>query len=435
MDGNGRWAAQRHLPRVEGHRAGIAAVRETVETSARLGIPVITLYAFSVENWKRPRTEVERADGAAAALPALRARRRCSSTTSASASSGARDALAPEIQRELHDAEARTAAQHRHAVQHRAELRRPGRDRRRGRARALAARASQPDEIDEARFAGLLYTAGQPDPDLLIRTSGEMRVSNFLLWQIAYAEIWVTDTLWPDFRARHLLEAIVDYQKRERRYGGVGAAGESGPRRRGAQGGSRQPSVTRVLSALVLLPIVIGIVWVLPPVDRRSSSASSRCSPSSSTRRWRGSLSPGFPRAIAGVGTARHLHGGVGRRAARAACWRRRCWWPRRSAIGRGRADEDALRLVARDAVPARATSAMPLGTGRVAGTRIGGPLALLMPFLVDGRQRLRAVLRRPHVRPHARSRRRSARRRRSRARSAGSSSAPRSRRRSDACR
>ena len=86
---------------------------------------------------------------------------------------------------------------------------------------ARSPRASQPDELDEARFAGLLYTAGQPDPDLLIRTSGEMRVSNFLLWQIAYAEIWVTDTLWPDFRCRHLLEAIIDFQKRERRYGGI----------------------------------------------------------------------------------------------------------------------------------------------------------------------------------------------------------------------
>jgi undecaprenyl diphosphate synthase len=93
--------------------------------------------------------------------------------------------------------------------------------------RAALAAGIKPEEIDEARFAGLLYTAGQPDPDLLIRTSGEMRVSNFLLWQIAYAEIWVTDTLWPDFRARHLFEAIVDYQKRERRYGGVGAAAES----------------------------------------------------------------------------------------------------------------------------------------------------------------------------------------------------------------
>jgi undecaprenyl diphosphate synthase len=93
--------------------------------------------------------------------------------------------------------------------------------------RAALASGIKPDEIDEARFAGLLYTAGQPDPDLLIRTSGEMRVSNFLLWQIAYAEIWVTDTLWPDFRARHLFEAIIDFQKRERRYGGVGSTGET----------------------------------------------------------------------------------------------------------------------------------------------------------------------------------------------------------------
>ena len=106
---------------------------------------------------------------------------------------------------------------------------------------ALGGRHQARGEIDEARFAGLLYTAGQPDPDLLIRTSGEMRVSNFLLWQIAYAEIWVTDTLWPDFRARHLFEAIVDFQKRERRYGGVGSTGEQ-PWRREPRARSRAPA-------------------------------------------------------------------------------------------------------------------------------------------------------------------------------------------------
>jgi undecaprenyl diphosphate synthase len=138
---------------------------------------------------------------------------------------GRKEALSPEIQKELSDAERATAAHT--GMQFNIALNYGGRAEIVDAVRAALAAGIKPDEIDEARFAGLLYTAGQPDPDLLIRTSGEMRVSNFLLWQIAYAEIWVTDTLWPDFRARHLFEAIVDFQKRERRYGGVGSAGES----------------------------------------------------------------------------------------------------------------------------------------------------------------------------------------------------------------
>ena len=120
-------------------------------------------------------------------------------------------------------------------------------------AKRLLAAQIRPEELDEQRFAGFLYTAGQPDPDLLIRTSGEMRVSNFLLWQIAYAEIWVTDTLWPDFRKRDLLEAVLAYQKRDRRYGGI------------KQARGRRPLMTRVLSALALAALVVGVVWFLPP--------------------------------------------------------------------------------------------------------------------------------------------------------------------------
>ena len=220
MDGNGRWAAQRHLPRVEGHRAGIDSVRDVVETSARLGIDVLTLYAFSVENWKRPRAEVntlmmllkryirlelehaaqrnnirfQRHRPAGGAV----ARRAGTSSTSASAQTAANTGMLFNI-----------------ALNYggRAEIVDAAR-------RAIAAGIAA-DDLDERRFGDFLYTAGQPDPDLLIRTSGEMRVSNFLLWQIAYAEIWVTETLWPDFRRRHLLEAIVAYQKRDRRYGGI----------------------------------------------------------------------------------------------------------------------------------------------------------------------------------------------------------------------
>ena len=218
MDGNGRWAAQRHLPRVEGHRAGIESVRDTVECAARLGIQVLTLYAFSVENWKRPRSEVS-------ALMALLRRYLRSELHMLMEHRirfrvvGRKDALSPEIQKELSDAERATA--HHTGMQFNIALNYGGRAEIVDAVRAALAAGIKPDEIDEARFAGLLYTAGQPDPDLLIRTSGEMRVSNFLLWQIAYAEIWVTDTLWPDFRCRHLLEGIVEYQKRDRRFGGI----------------------------------------------------------------------------------------------------------------------------------------------------------------------------------------------------------------------
>jgi undecaprenyl diphosphate synthase len=218
MDGNGRWAAQRHLPRVEGHRAGIESVREVVEGSARLGINVLTLYAFSVENWKRPPSEV------ATLMLLLKRYLRLELNTLLSNNIrfrviGRAGELAPDIRGELASAEERTASNT--GMLFNIALNYGGRAEIVEAARALLAAGVSPDELDEQRFAAFLYTAGQPDPDLLIRTSGEMRVSNFLLWQIAYAEIWVTETLWPDFRKRHLLEAIVAYQKRDRRYGGI----------------------------------------------------------------------------------------------------------------------------------------------------------------------------------------------------------------------
>jgi undecaprenyl diphosphate synthase len=218
MDGNGRWAAQRHLPRVEGHRAGIESVRETVEGSARLGIEVLTLYAFSVENWKRPAAEVS-------TLMMLLKRYLRSELNTLLRNNirfkvvGRVEDLARDVQKELRDAEERTASNS--GMQFNIALNYGGRAEIVEAARRMAADGVAPDDIDEPRFASYLYTAGQPDPDLLIRTSGEMRVSNFLLWQIAYAEIWVTDTLWPDFRQVHLLEAVVAYQKRDRRYGGI----------------------------------------------------------------------------------------------------------------------------------------------------------------------------------------------------------------------
>jgi len=218
MDGNGRWAAKRHLPRVEGHRAGIDAVRDAVETSARLGIGVLTLYAFSVENWKRPRAEVS------TLMTLLKRYLRLELDTLLKNQIrfrviGRADELAADVREELARAVDRTSGNA--GMQFNIALNYGGRAEIVDAARRLIESGVPAAEVDEKRLADCLYTAGQPDPDLLIRTSGEMRVSNFLLWQIAYAEIWVTDTLWPDFRCRHLLEAVVAYQKRDRRYGGI----------------------------------------------------------------------------------------------------------------------------------------------------------------------------------------------------------------------
>ena len=218
MDGNGRWAAQRHLPRVEGHRAGIEAVRDVVESSARLGIKVLTLYAFSVENWKRPAAEVS------TLMALLKRYLRLELNTLLRNNIrfqviGRREALAPDIRRELAAAEEKTSGNA--GMLFNIALNYGGRAEIVEAVRRLMESGVAAAEVDEQRFSSFLYTAGQPDPDLLIRTSGEMRVSNFLLWQIAYAEIWVTDTLWPDFRKRDLLEAILAYQKRDRRYGGI----------------------------------------------------------------------------------------------------------------------------------------------------------------------------------------------------------------------
>ena len=222
MDGNGRWAKQRRKRRVEGHRAGIAAVRDTVETSARLGLQVLTLYAFSMENWKRPKTEV------ATLMGLLKHYLRAELETLLKNNIrfqviGRPEDLPRDVQGELQRGMDRTAANT--GLLFNIALNYGGRaeitDATRRLLKDILANGRDPSKIDESTLASYLYTAGQPDPDLLIRTSGELRISNFLLWQIAYAEIWVTDVLWPDFRRRHLLQAIADYQKRERRYGGI----------------------------------------------------------------------------------------------------------------------------------------------------------------------------------------------------------------------
>ena len=223
MDGNGRWAAQRHLPRVEGHRAGIDSVRETVETAARLGIDVLTLYAFSVENWKRPAAEVS------TLMMLLKRYLRLELSTLLKNNIrfrviGRMEELSRDVKHELAVGIDRTAGNR--GMLFNIALNYGGRAEIVDAVRRAIESGVSPADLDERRFGELLYTAGQPDPDLLIRTSGEMRVSNFLLWQIAYAEIYVTETLWPDFRRRHLLEAVLAYQKRERRYGGISSPRE-----------------------------------------------------------------------------------------------------------------------------------------------------------------------------------------------------------------
>lgn len=223
MDGNGRWAAQRHLPRVEGHRAGIDSVRDTVETAARLGIKVLTLYAFSVENWKRPAAEIS------TLMMLLKRYLRLELNTLLKNDIrfrviGRMEELARDVQDELQLGIERTAGNG--GMLFNIALNYGGRAEIVDAVRRAIQSGVRPADLDERMFGDFLYTAGQPDPDLLIRTSGEMRVSNFLLWQIAYAEIYVTETLWPDFRRRHLLEAVLAYQKRERRYGGITTAPE-----------------------------------------------------------------------------------------------------------------------------------------------------------------------------------------------------------------
>ena len=225
MDGNGRWAQLRSKHRVEGHRAGIHAVRDTVETAARLGLEVLTLYAFSIENWKRPESEVTTLMGL------LKHYLRSELDTLLKNNIrfrvvGRGDELAPDVREELARAEERTAPNA--GLQFNIALNYGGRAEITDAVKRLFAELLRegrtPESIGEQDLAAHLYTAGQPDPDLLIRTSGELRVSNFLLWQIAYSEIWVTEVLWPDFRRRHLLQAIVEFQKRERRYGGIAPA-------------------------------------------------------------------------------------------------------------------------------------------------------------------------------------------------------------------
>jgi len=230
MDGNGRWAQRRHLPRVAGHRAGVESARIIIETCARLHLPALTLYAFSMENWRRPKAEIDflmrlLRQYLRKELPVIHRNNIRLRII------GRIEQLPEEVQADVAKGVALTAQNSGMILTvalnygARAELVDAVNailDRLRKKA-ANGNGALANFRVDEETIAENLYTAGLPDPDLLIRTSGEMRISNFLLWQIAYAEIYVTETLWPDFRRAELYAALADYQKRERRYGGLAA--------------------------------------------------------------------------------------------------------------------------------------------------------------------------------------------------------------------
>ena len=222
MDGNGRWARQRGLPRHLGHREGMKSVREVIEGAVEAGVEILTLFAFSTENWNRPPQEVTALMG----LLQLYARRERNELR--------RQGVEVHVLGELHRVDATTrkavdtiveGTKGGSALRLNLMISYGGREELVRSARELARQAVSgtlpPEEIDEEALAGTLFTAGLPDPDLLIRTSGEYRISNFLLWQLAYTEMHISAVLWPDFRREHLFEAILDYQRRERRFGQV----------------------------------------------------------------------------------------------------------------------------------------------------------------------------------------------------------------------
>jgi undecaprenyl diphosphate synthase len=227
MDGNGRWARKRDLPRTYGHEAGLKKVREIAEECGRLGIPYLTLYAFSTENWRRPKAEVtflmnlfyESLKDVTTTLRDQEVRIKFL---------GIPHGLPSKLLTLVKEVQAETAANRRLTLN--LAINYGGRNEILHATKELIKAAIReeidPESLTENKFASYLFTAGQPDPDLLIRTSGEQRISNFLLWQTAYAELYFTDTLWPDFGPAQLRAALVDYMKRSRRFGGIRKGGE-----------------------------------------------------------------------------------------------------------------------------------------------------------------------------------------------------------------
>jgi len=232
MDGNGRWAERRGISRVEGHRAGLESCREVVQSAGDLGIDYLTLYAFSIENWNRPKEEVRELMNLLETYldkeidEVMRRGVRVRAI-------GRHDRLPPSVRTRVEAAVERTRNNREMTMVF--ALSYGGRSEIVDAARKLARDVEDgkvdPDRIDEKVFASYLYAPDVPDPDLLIRTGAELRVSNFLLWQIAYTEIYATPVMWPDFRKGHLIEAILDYQKRERRFGKTSAQVSGSARR------------------------------------------------------------------------------------------------------------------------------------------------------------------------------------------------------------
>lgn len=220
MDGNGRWAKKRNLPRIAGHHRGVETVRQIVEACASLGVKILTLYAFSTENWKRPKEEVS-------TLMRLMVKSLKSETDELHKnkikliSIGDSKSLPDIVRRELNSAIEKTS--HNDKMILNLALSYSGRwelvEAVKTISKEVLAGNLDPDQINEQTVESNLTTAGLPEPDLMIRTSGEFRISNFLLWQLAYSEIFISDVLWPEFRSKHLIEAVIDYQKRERRFG------------------------------------------------------------------------------------------------------------------------------------------------------------------------------------------------------------------------
>ncbi len=220
MDGNGRWAKKRSLPRIAGHKKGVGSVRQAVETCTHLGVKILTLYTFSTENWKRPKDEVS-------TLMRLMVKYLKSETAELNANEirlmtiGNSETLPQIVSEELQTAIQKTAHNNKmilnlaFSYSGRWELVEAVKDI----SKQVLSGKLNPESIDEDTISNHLTTAGLIDPDLMIRTSGEFRISNFLLWQLAYSEIFISDVLWPDFKSKHLLDAVKDYQKRERRFG------------------------------------------------------------------------------------------------------------------------------------------------------------------------------------------------------------------------
>lgn len=226
MDGNGRWAKSKGLARVAGHRVGVQTLKNMIVALDELGIPYVTVYAFSTENWKRPEEEVsalmdlivEFIDKEIDYLNEKGVRvNPIGDVSRLSAKAYDKIIYAKNLTKDNTNIVMNVALNYGGRQEILKAVQAVSKD--------VVAGKLQPEDIDEACFAGYLYTAGQPDPDLLIRSSGEMRISNFLLWQIAYSEIWISDILWPDFRKQDLWKAIWDFQNRDRRYGGLGNKG------------------------------------------------------------------------------------------------------------------------------------------------------------------------------------------------------------------